>query len=168
MKITQRNGYILGVFGLAAVLVSAIAMAGNENMTENRKDIVDTAIASKNFTTLLAAVKQAGLVDTLKGAGPFTLFAPTDNAFAKIPEKQLKGLLNDKAALTSVLTYHVLGNSVYADEVVTMKKAKTLQGQSLSIDTSDGVRVDNANVIMTDIVASNGVIHVIDTVVIPN
>lgn len=160
---------IVGAFGLLAALMSAIVMAGHhgEKMGSN-KDIVDTAIDAKGFSTLLAAVKQAGLVDALKGKGPYTLFAPTDEAFAKIPEDKLQALLKDKKALTSVLTYHVIPANVTAGEVVNLTSAKTLQGQSISIDASNGVKVDNANVIKTDIVASNGVIHVIDEVIMPN
>lgn len=173
MKISNqsRSQFIVGVFGLAVVLMSAIAVAGHhgEKMSHSgKKDIVDTAIEAKSFTTLLTAVKEAGLVDALKGDGPFTLFAPTDEAFAKIPESKLQALLKNKEQLTSVLTYHVIPASVSAGEVVNLTSAKTLQGQSISIDTSNGVKVDNANVIKTDIVASNGVIHVIDSVIMPN
>ena len=160
---------VVGAIGLFTVLMSAIAMAGQytENMS-NKKDIVDTAIEAKSFSTLLTAVKQAGLVDALKGNGPYTLFAPTDDAFAKIPKEKLQALLNDKEALTAVLTYHVIPAKVTADQVVNLTSAKTLQGQSISIDTSNGVKVNNANVIKADIMASNGVIHVIDEVIMPN
>jgi uncharacterized surface protein with fasciclin (FAS1) repeats len=160
---------VVGTVGLLIALMSGIAMAGNrgEHMGSS-KDIVDTAIEAKNFSTLLAAVKQAGLVDALKGNGPYTLFAPTDEAFAKIPQDKLQALLQNKEALTSVLTYHVIPASVTAEQVMNLKSAKTLQGQSISIDTSNGVKVDNANVIKADIMASNGVIHVIDTVIMPN
>ena len=162
---------VLGAFGLVMALVSAIAFAGHhaEKMSKGGEmDIVDTAVAAKNFSTLLAAVKQAGLVDALKGEGPYTLFAPTDEAFAKIPQAKLKALLNDKAALTSVLTYHVVPANVTSDQVVNLSSAKTLQGQSIAIDASNGVKVNNANVIKTDILASNGIIHVIDEVIMPN
>lgn len=173
MKFINLNkaSYIAGFFALIASLVAAVAMAGHHSEGENKqakKDIVETAIDAKNFTTLLAAVKQAELVDALKGEGPYTLFAPTDEAFAKIPQSQLQALLNNKKMLTSVLTYHVVADNVTSSDVVKLKQAKTLQGQSISIDATNGVKVDNANVIMTDIVASNGVIHVIDTVIMPN
>ena len=161
----------VGMFGLVAILVSTVAIAGHHGESEakqSNQDIVDTAIGAKNFSTLLAAVKQAGLVDALKGKGPFTLFAPTDEAFAKIPESKLQALLSNKEALISVLTYHVVPANVSSGQVINLTSAKTLQGQSISIDTTNGVKVDNANVIKTDIVASNGVIHVIDEVIMPN
>jgi uncharacterized surface protein with fasciclin (FAS1) repeats len=171
MKNTNRSSLkvVVGAFGLIAALMSAIAMAGDHGKKMgSSKDIVETAIEAKNFSTLLTAVKQAGLVDALKGDGPYTLFAPTDEAFAKIPKDKLQALLNNKEALTSVLTYHVIPANVTSGQVVNLTSAKTLQGQSISIDASNGVKVDNANVIKTDIVASNGVIHVIDTVIMPN
>ena len=173
MKFLKLNkaSYIAGMLALMTSLMTAVAMAGHHNEGENKqakKDIVETAIDANNFTTLLTAVKQAGLVDALKGEGPYTLFAPTDEAFAKIPQSQLQALLNDKKMLTSVLTYHVVADNIPSSEVVKLKQAKTLQGQSISINASNGVKVDNANVIMTDIVASNGVIHVIDSVIMPN
>ncbi len=133
------------------------------------KDIVDTAVSAGSFTTLVEAVKAAGLVDTLRGEGPFTVFAPTDEAFAKIPQDQLNALLQDKDKLTAILTYHVAPGKLQAEEIVKRASVKTVQGQSLTVSTKDnGVRVDDANVTKTDIVASNGIIHVIDTVVIPN
>lgn len=130
-------------------------------------DIVDTAISAGQFQTLVTAVKAAGLVDTLKGEGPFTVFAPTDEAFAKIPENDLKALLADKEALTKVLTYHVVAGKVSSGQVVQLTQAKTVQGQSVSIDATDGVKIDGANVIKADIVCGNGVIHVIDSVIMP-
>lgn len=130
-------------------------------------DIVDTAVSAGSFNTLVAAVKAAGLVDTLKGDGPFTVFAPTDDAFSKIPQEQLQALLKDKQALSSVLTYHVVPGKVLAKDVVNLASAKTVQGQSIKVDTTSGVKVDNANVIKTDIETSNGVIHVIDSVILP-
>jgi len=173
MKFLKLNkaSYIAGMLALMASLVTAVAMAGHHNEGENKqakKDIVETAIDANNFSTLLTAVKQAGLVDALKGEGPYTLFAPTDEAFAKIPQDQLQALLKDKKMLTSVLTYHVVADNIPSSDVVKLKQAKTLQGQSISINASNGVKVDNANVIMTDIVASNGVIHVIDSVIMPS
>jgi len=131
------------------------------------KNIVETAIEAGQFNTLVAAVKAAGLVETLSGKGPFTVFAPNDAAFAKIPKATLDGLLKDKAKLTAVLTYHVVSGKVMAKDVMKMKSAKTLQGGSLTIDTSDGVKVDGAKVIQADIEVSNGVCHVIDTVLMP-
>jgi uncharacterized surface protein with fasciclin (FAS1) repeats len=130
-------------------------------------DIVDVAVGAGSFSTLVAAVKAAGLVETLKGEGPFTVFAPTDEAFAKIDKAALDALLADKEKLTAVLTYHVVPGKVVAADVAKIDSAKTVQGGTISIDTSDGVKVDGANVVKTDVVASNGVIHVIDTVILP-
>ena len=132
-------------------------------------DIVDTAVAGK-FNTLVAAVKAAGLVETLKGVGPFTVFAPTDEAFAKLPAGTLEDLLKpaNKAKLQSVLTYHVVSGKVMAADVVKLHTAKTVEGQNVTIKVTGGkVTVDAANVTKTDIVASNGVIHVIDAVILP-
>ncbi|MBC7940908.1 MAG: fasciclin domain-containing protein [Chitinophagaceae bacterium] len=130
------------------------------------KDIVDTAVGAGTFKTLATALQAAGLVDTLKGKGPFTVFAPTDEAFAKVPKADLDALLKDKAKLTQVLTYHVVPGKVMAKDVKA-GKVKTVQGSELTIGTSGGVTVDGAKVISTDIVADNGVIHVIDSVVMP-
>jgi len=133
----------------------------------NAADIVDTAKSAGSFNTLVTAVQAAGLVDTLKGPGPFTVFAPTDEAFAKIPKAKLDALLKDKAALTKVLTYHVVPGKVMAADVKP-GKVKTVQGESLTAAAKDGkVMVDKAHVTKTDIAADNGVIHVIDTVVMP-
>lgn len=130
------------------------------------KDIVDTAVAAGSFKTLATALGAAGLVDTLKGKGPFTVFAPTDAAFAKIPKADLDALLKDKAKLAAVLTYHVVPGKVMAADVKA-GKVKTVQGSDLTLTTSKGVMVDNAKVTKTDIFADNGVIHVIDTVLMP-
>ena len=130
------------------------------------KDIVDTAIAAGDFKTLAVALEKAGLIDTLKGKGPFTVFAPTDAAFAKVPKKDLDALLADKSKLAAVLTYHVVPGSVMARDVKD-GKVKTVQGSDLTLSTSGGVKVDGANVVKADIVADNGVIHVIDSVVLP-
>lgn len=130
------------------------------------KDIVDTAVAAGNFKTLATALQAAGLVDTLKGKGPFTVFAPTDEAFAKVPKDQLDALLKDKTKLTAVLTYHVVPGQVMAKDVKA-GKVKTVQGSELTVSTAGGVKVDGANVVKTDIVADNGVIHVIDSVIVP-
>ena len=133
-----------------------------------KKDIVDTAVAAGDFNTLVTAVKAAGLVETLKGEGPFTVFAPTDAAFAKVPTGTLNALLADKAALANVLTYHVVAGNVMAADVVKLTSAVTVQGQAVSIEVKDGkVYVDGAQVVATDIKASNGVIHVIDAVILP-
>jgi uncharacterized surface protein with fasciclin (FAS1) repeats len=146
------------LFAVAALSFAAVAAQA--------KDIVDTAVAAGQFKTLATALQAAGLVDTLKGKGPFTVFAPTDEAFAKIPKAQLDALLADKAKLTAVLTYHVVPGKVMAKDVKA-GKVKTVQGQELTVATTGGVMVDNAKVVKTDIVASNGVIHVIDSVVLP-
>ena len=130
------------------------------------KDIVDTAVAAGNFKTLATALGAAGLVDTLKGKGPFTVFAPTDAAFAKLPKADLDALLADKAKLTAVLTYHVVPGKVMAKDVKA-GKVKTVQGSEITIATAGGVTVDGAKVSATDIVADNGVIHVIDSVILP-
>jgi uncharacterized surface protein with fasciclin (FAS1) repeats len=129
-------------------------------------DIVDTAVAAGSFKTLATALGAAGLVDTLKGKGPFTVFAPTDEAFAKIPKADLDALLKDKAKLTAVLTYHVVAGKVMAADVKA-GKVKTVQGSDLTVTTAGGVQVNGAKVVKADIVADNGVIHVIDTVVMP-
>ena len=144
-----------------------IALAiGASTLAVQAKDIVDTAVAAGTFKTLAAALQAAGLVDTLKGKGPFTVFAPTDEAFAKIPKADLDALLKDKAKLTAVLTYHVVSGQVMAKDVKA-GKVKSVQGSELSLGTTGGVTVDGAKVIKADIVADNGVIHVIDSVVLP-
>jgi uncharacterized surface protein with fasciclin (FAS1) repeats len=146
-------------FIVSAVLAAAAVGA-------QAKDIVETAVAAGNFKTLAAALQAAGLVDTLKGPGPFTVFAPTDAAFAKVPKADLDALLKDKAKLTAVLTYHVVPGTVMAKDVKA-GKVKTVQGSELTVATMGGVTVDGAKVTATDVVASNGVIHVIDSVVMP-
>ena len=130
-------------------------------------DIVDTAVAAGSFKTLVAAVTAAKFVDTLKSKGPFTVFAPNDEAFAKLPEGTVEGLLKDIPKLTSVLTYHVVAGKVMAADVMKIKSAKTVQGQEVMIDASNGVKVNDATVIKADIVTDNGVIHVIDKVLLP-
>jgi uncharacterized surface protein with fasciclin (FAS1) repeats len=135
-------------------------------------DIVDTAVAAGNFKTLVTAVKAAGLVDTLKSKGPFTVFAPTDDAFAKLPKGTVEGLLKDIPKLKAVLTYHVVPGKVMAADVVKLKTAKTVQGQDIKIDASKwhlhkSVKINDANVIKADILTDNGVIHVIDKVILP-
>lgn len=131
------------------------------------RNIVETAVEAGQFKTLVKAVKAADLVGTLSGPGPFTVFAPNDAAFSKLPKGTLDGLLKDKKKLTSVLTYHVVAGKVMAADVVKLKSAKTVQGQKVAIDTKDGVKVDGAKVIKTDIQCTNGVIHVIDSVILP-
>ena len=147
---------------LIASLIAFGALA-----SAHAKDIVDTAVAAGSFKTLATALQAAGLVDTLKGPGPFTVFAPTDEAFAKVPKADLDALLKDKAKLTAVLTYHVVPGRVMAKDVKP-GAVKTVQGSALTVKTDGGkVMVDGATVTKTDVVASNGVIHVIDTVVMP-
>ena len=145
------------------LLVSALALCA---VTVQAKDIVDTAVAAGNFKTLATALTAAGLIDTLKGKGPFTVFAPTDEAFAKIPKADLDALLADKAKLTAVLTYHVVPGKVMAKDVKA-GKVKTVQGSEITVTTAGGVMVDKAKVTKTDIAADNGVIHVIDSVIMP-
>ncbi|UJW80462.1 fasciclin domain-containing protein [Hydrogenophaga sp. SL48] len=142
--------------------VIALATLGSAHA----KDIVDTAVAAGSFKTLATALQAAGLVDTLKGKGPFTVFAPTDEAFAKVPKADLDALLKDKAKLTAVLTYHVVPGKVMAADVKA-GKVKTVQGSEITVSTMGGVKVDAANVVKTDIAADNGVIHVIDSVIMP-
>ena len=135
-------------------------------------DIVDTAVAAGNFKTLVTAVKAAGLVDTLKSKGPFTVFAPTDDAFAKLPKGTVEGLLKDVPKLKAVLTYHVVAGKVMAADAAKLKTAKTVQGQDIKIDASKwhlhkNIKINDANVVKADIVTDNGVIHVIDKVILP-
>jgi len=151
---------------LSGAVAGITLMLANPAMSADA-DIVDTAIAADGFDTLVAAVQAADLVDTLKGDGPFTVFAPTDEAFAKIPADQLQALLADKDALTRVLTYHVVPGKVMAADVTGLEEATSVEGSAIAIDTSEGVKVNNATVVATDIEASNGVIHVIDTVILP-
>jgi uncharacterized surface protein with fasciclin (FAS1) repeats len=153
---------------LPTLLAGALALTLGSTIA-SAADIVDTAVAAK-FNTLVAAVKAAGLVDTLKGPGPFTVFAPTDEAFAKLPPGTLETLLQpeNKAKLKSILLYHVVAGKVTAEEVMKMDSAKTAEGQNVSIKVvNGGVMVNNAHVIKADIMTSNGVIHVIDTVLLP-
>ena len=145
------------------IVISTLALSA---AAVQAKDIVDTAVAAGDFKTLAVALEKAGLVETLKGKGPFTVFAPTDAAFAKVPKKDLDALLADKSKLAAVLTYHVVPGSVMAKDVKA-GKVKTVQGSDLTLSTSGGVKVDGANVVKADIVADNGVIHVIDSVVLP-
>jgi uncharacterized surface protein with fasciclin (FAS1) repeats len=148
-------------------LISAVAVSFCLVSAAHAKDIVDTAVSAGSFNTLAAALQAADLIDTLKGEGPFTVFAPTDAAFAKIPKADLDALLADKAKLSAVLTYHVVPGKVMSKDVKA-GMVKTVEGSSLTVSTMGGVKVDNAKVTAVDIVADNGVIHVIDTVVMPN
>jgi uncharacterized surface protein with fasciclin (FAS1) repeats len=149
---------ILSVIALAILTITAAPAA----------DIVDTAVSAGSFKTLVKAVQAAGLVDTLKGPGPFTVFAPTDEAFAKLPAGTIESLLANPEQLKQVLTYHVVAGKVMAADVVKLKEAKTVQGSAAKINVSGGnVMIDNAKVVKTDIQCDNGVIHVIDTVILP-
>ncbi len=159
---------------VVALLFSITAFAAHHGDKEGaspsdaeQKDIVDTAVAAGSFNTLATALTEAGLIDTLKGDGPFTVFAPTDDAFAKIPADQLNAILADKELLTSILTYHVVAGKVPAADVVNLKSATTVQGSDVEISTENGVMVNDSKVVQTDIMTSNGIIHVIDTVLVP-
>ena len=159
---------------VVAGLVSSQAMAQCKATMASKsaasKSIVDVAVGADDFNTLVAAVKAAGLVDTLSGKGPFTVFAPTDEAFKKLPKETLADLLKpeNKDKLVAILTYHVVPGKVLAADVVKLKKAKTVQGQDASVSVENGeVRIDNAKVVKTDILCDNGVIHVIDSVILP-
>ena len=159
---------------LVTTFLVSISVAGcqknNTGTAANQNDIVETAVAAGQFKTLATALTKAGLVETLKGKGPFTVFAPTDEAFAKLPTGTLNDLLKpeNKSKLQGILTYHVVAGKVMAADVVKLKSAKTVNGQSVTIRVADGmVMVDNAKVVKTDIVCSNGVIHVIDSVILP-
>ena len=146
--------------------IVALSLAVGVFGSAQAADIVDTAVAAGQFKTLVAAVQAAGLVETLKGKGPFTVFAPSDAAFAKLPAGTVEALLKDKAKLAAILTYHVVPGKVMAKDVKA-GAVKTANGASLTITTTNGVMVDGAKVVATDVMADNGVIHVIDTVVIP-
>jgi len=156
--------FVAGLAAASMVAIGAVQMRAGSNQS---KDIVETAVAAGSFKTLAAALTAADLVGTLKGAGPFTVFAPTDEAFAKLPAGTLEALLADPAKLQAVLTYHVVPGRVTAADVATLSSATTVQGAPIAIDTSMGVRVNDAHVTQADVMASNGVIHVIDTVLLP-
>lgn len=158
-----------GKFAAVAVTIIGLA-AGSSTAYAADKDIVDTAIAAGEFKTLAAALTAAGLVDTIKGKGPFTVFAPTDAAFAKLPAGTVESLLKpeNKAKLTAILTYHVVSGMVMAVDVTKLTEAKTVEGAKVSVKVDGGkVLINNATVAKADVVASNGVIHVIDTVLMP-
>ena len=153
---------------VAAAAVALVSIGVHATASAPSKDIVDTAVEAGSFKTLAAALQAADLISTLKSEGPFTVFAPTDAAFAKIPKADLDALLKDKEALTKVLTYHVVSGKVMAADVVKLTQATTVEGSPVEINVVDGkVMINNANVSATDIAASNGVIHVIDTVIMP-
>jgi uncharacterized surface protein with fasciclin (FAS1) repeats len=155
---------------LALTLTLTLAASAFAGGTSHKKDIVDTAVAAGSFGTLAKALQAADLIDTLKGKGPFTVFAPTDAAFAKLPAGTVESLLRpeNKARLQAILTYHVVAGSVGSSDVVKLTEAKTVNGQSVSISTSNGVvSIDEAKVVQADVAASNGVIHVIDSVILP-
>ena len=162
----MKASRLVGVMAVATAMLFFGGSAGTQ--AQMPRDIVDTAVAAGSFKTLVTAVQAAGLVETLKGTGPFTVFAPTDEAFAKLPAGTVDNLLKDKQKLTAVLTYHVVAGRVMAADVTKLKSAKTVNGQEINISMKDGaVMVDNAKVVRTDISASNGVIHVIDSVILP-
>jgi uncharacterized surface protein with fasciclin (FAS1) repeats len=153
---------------LTSLALVAATTVGATTTQAQDKDIVETAIAAGSFKTLVAAVQAAGLVETLKGTGPFTVFAPTDEAFAKLPAGTVEALLQDKAKLTAILTYHVVAGKVMAADAVKLTEAKTVNGASAKISVMGGTpMIGGAHIVSTDIAASNGVIHVIDTVMLP-
>lgn len=171
MSLLHTGSRRFGRHVLAAVALSATMFAGASFAEDKQGDIVDTAISAGQFTTLAKALQAAGLVDTLKGSGPFTVFAPTDAAFAKLPAGTVESLLKpeNKDKLTSILTYHVVPGSVKAAQVMKMTDAKTVNGDTVVFKAANnGVQVDQAKVVKADVVASNGVIHVVDTVLMPN
>jgi len=153
---------------IRSVFLGLALLAGGSALAGQKADIVDTAKSAGSFNTLLTAIEAAGLTETLKGDGPFTVFAPTDEAFAKLPAGTVEALLKDKEKLTKILTYHVVPGTVMAKDVKP-GKVTTVEGSRLNITKgTGGVKVDSANVVATDVVATNGVIHVIDSVVLPN
>lgn len=169
------SSVVFAAFLVTAFVFTSCSRMGMEGKSDavssgQKMDIVDTAVAAGSFNTLATALTEAGLVETLKGPGPFTVFAPTDEAFSKLPDGTLENLLKpaNRDKLVSVLTYHVVAGEVMSDEVVEMDSAATVNGKNVSIKSIDGkVMIDKATVVKTDIKASNGVIHVIDEVLIP-
>ena len=163
----------LSVLLISTILMVGVCLAGSNSMDASKDassaaDIVDTAVAAGNFQTLVSAVEEAGLVDTLKGEGPFTVFAPTDEAFAKIPQDQLESLLANKTQLTAVLTYHVIAGKVMSTDLTDDMAVATVQGENVTINLDEGgVMVNDAKVVQADIECSNGVVHAIDTVLMP-
>lgn len=166
----MQNGISKLLVGLVATLAVAVAAHAGHHETEEKGDIIEVAVAAGDFETLAAALEAADLVSTLKSEGPYTVFAPTNEAFAKLPAGTVEHLLKpeNRDQLTAILTYHVVPGRVSAAEVVTLDSARTVNGAEITIRTSDaGVSVDDARVIKTDVDASNGVIHIIDTVILP-
>ncbi|WP_425410666.1 fasciclin domain-containing protein [Hyphococcus sp.] len=166
----MQMNFVKTMIASAAALTAISGTVSAGDYGKNKKDIIDTAVEAGQFTTLAAALEAAGLVGTLKGDGPFTVFAPTDDAFAALPAGTVDTLLKpeNKDQLVSILTYHVLPNKVMSGDIAGQTlDVETVQGSTISIDATDGVKVDNATVIKADIKASNGVIHVIDAVVMP-
>jgi uncharacterized surface protein with fasciclin (FAS1) repeats len=160
---------IIPTAAVAASLLFGVSGPGEAGSEDPSKNIVEIAVSDGSFNTLVTAVKAAGLVETLSGGGPFTIFAPTDEAFAQIPEEKLNALLANKEALTAILTYHVISGKVMAEDVVKLRSAETVNGQSVDIKVWDGkVMIDDAQVITADVEASNGVIHVINKVILPD
>ena len=162
-----RSIKTLAVAALACVAITGTAVAGSYSA---KKDIVDTAVSAGSFETLVAAVKAAGLVETLKGDGPFTVFAPTDAAFAKLPAGTIESLLKpeNRDQLVAILTYHVVPGRIMSNDIVgKTTSVQTVQGQSVMVDAANGVKVDAANVVTADVETSNGVIHIIDNVILP-
>jgi uncharacterized surface protein with fasciclin (FAS1) repeats len=174
---TSAPKFLAGLAAAGLLVTPSIAEAGRKcggvpvhavaYKEAAQMDIVDTAVKAGSFNTLATALKAAGLVEVLKGDGPFTVFAPTDEAFAKLPKGTVEALLKDKKKLASILTYHVVSGNVKAADVAGMEWAKTVQGQNLMIDAKQGVMINNAKVVKPDIECTNGVIHVIDTVLMP-
>ena len=165
----MKASLVKSVFAVLTFIaaVTSATFAGDDHK-EGKKDIVETAVAAGNFKTLATALTEASLIETLKGKGPFTVFAPTDEAFAKVPKADLDNLLKDKERLTNVLLYHVVAGKVMSADVVKLKSAKTVEGSAVKITLKGKtVMVDSAKVIAVDIKASNGVIHVIDSVIMP-
>jgi uncharacterized surface protein with fasciclin (FAS1) repeats len=154
---------------LFSLIITSFALAGDHHKSKSsKKDILTIAVDAGNFKTLAAALTEAGLIEALQGDGPFTVFAPTDDAFAKLPEGTVEALLKDKETLKKILLYHVVAGEVTSKEVVKLTKAETLEGKNVKIKVKDGsVMINDAKVTGADIMASNGVIHVIDTVLIP-
>lgn len=172
----KRLSYLLagalsvGVLSTGTIGLSRWARAESCSVTSKPKDIVDTAVGAGGFKTLTAALEAGGLVETMRGAGPFTVFAPTDEAFAKLPQGTLENLLKpeNKDQLVAILTYHVVGGKATAKDVTSLDKVKTVNGKELKLKVKDGkVHVGGATVVKADIETSNGVIHVIDTVLVP-
>lgn len=171
MRLLVNSKSVVSLLLVVGLLILGTAYSYSGNYGDKQKDIIGTAVSAGDFNTLVAAVQAAGLVETLQGDGPFTVFAPTDEAFAKLPNGTVESLLKpeNKEQLVAILTYHVVPGKVTSDQVVKVKEAKSVNGKNIPIAVDGGtVKVDNAKVVKADIMASNGVIHVIDTVIIPD